>query len=93
MPQIPPEVSKDRIKRLIAEQNKITKELSREYEGNVYEVLCEDNAPKKVGYVCGRTDSGRLVTFEGNPDLIGQFVNVKINKSQSASLFGEIAEE
>ncbi len=93
MPQIPAEVSKDRIKRLIAEQNKITKDLSKEYEGNVYEVLCEDVAPKKVGYVCGRTDSGRLVTFEGSNDLIGQFVNIKINKSQSASLFGELVEE
>lgn len=93
MPQIPPEVSKDRIKRLIAEQNKITKELSKNYEGKVYEVLCEDVAPKKSGYVCGRTDSGRLVTFEGSNNLIGQFVNVKINKSQSASLFGELTEE
>ncbi|MDE6211276.1 MAG: tRNA (N6-isopentenyl adenosine(37)-C2)-methylthiotransferase MiaB [Clostridia bacterium] len=93
MPQIAPEVSKDRIKRLIAEQNKITKELSKEYEGNIYEVLCEGVAPKKVGYVCGRTDSGRLVTFEGKNELIGQFVNVKINKSQSASLFGELVEE
>ena len=83
----------DRITRLIAEQNKITKMLSKEYEGNVYEVLCEDNAPKKVGYVCGRTDSGRLVTFKGDEQLIGQFVNVKIDKSQSASLFGSLVEE
>lgn len=93
MPQVSPEVSKDRITRLIAEQNKITKLLSKEYEGNVYEVLCEDKAPKKEGFVCGRTDSGRLVTFKGEESLIGQFVNVKINKSQSASLFGDIVEE
>lgn len=93
MPQVPQEVSKDRIKRLIAEQNKITKLLSKEYEGNSYEVLCEDKAPKKEGFVCGRTDSGRLVTFKGEESLIGQFVNVKIEKSQSASLFGTITEE
>lgn len=93
MPQIPPEVSKERITRLIAEQNKITKELSRGYEGKVFEVLCEDFAPKRGGYVCGRTDSGRMVTFKGEQSLIGKFVNVKIEKSQSASLFGEITEE
>lgn len=92
MPQIAPEVAKDRITRLIAEQNKITKELSKLYEGNTYEILVEDNAPKKDGFVCGRTDSGRLVTFKGESDLIGSFVNVKINKSQSASLFGDIVE-
>ncbi|MDE6188692.1 MAG: tRNA (N6-isopentenyl adenosine(37)-C2)-methylthiotransferase MiaB [Clostridia bacterium] len=93
MPQVPSEVSKNRITRLIAEQNKITKELSREYEGKVYEVLCEDKAPKKDGFVCGRTDSGRMVTFQGSEDLIGRFVNVKIKKSQSASLFGDITED
>ena len=93
MPQIPPQVSKERITRLIAEQNKITKELSRGYEGKVFEVLCEDFAPKKQGYVCGRTDSGRMVTFEGDKTLIGKFVDVKIEKSQSASLFGKITEE
>lgn len=93
MPQIAPEVSKNRITRLIAEQNKITKELSRGYERKVFEVLCEDVAPKKEGFVCGRTDSGRMVTFKGDKSLIGEFVNVKINKSQSASLFGELTEE
>lgn len=89
MPQIPQEVSKERIMRLIAEQNKITKELSKQYENNVYEVLCEDLSPTKKGCVCGRTDSGRLVTFEGDESLIGKFCNVRITRSQSASLFGK----
>lgn len=88
MPQVDPEVAKDRIMRLIAAQNKITKELSKEYENKVYEILCEDFSPNKKGCVCGRTDSGRLVTFEGGGDLIGKFVNVRITRSQSASLFG-----
>ncbi len=93
MPQVSPEISKDRIKRLIAEQNLITKALSKEYEGNTYEVLCEDKAPKKQGYLCGRTDSGRMVTFAADDTCLGQFVDVKIQKSQSASLFGALAEE
>lgn len=88
--QIPPEVSKDRIMRLIKEQNCMTKQQSKTYEGKVFEVLVEDIVEKKPGFVCGRTDSGRLVTFEGTKDLVGSFVNVKINRSQSASLFGEI---
>ena len=90
MPQIPYEVSQERIMRLIKEQNCITKQLSKDYENKVFEVLVEDTVEKRPGYVCGRTDSGRLVTFEGAKELVGQFVNVKINRSQSASLFGEI---
>ena len=90
MEQISPAIKKERITTLVAEQNRITKEISDTYTGNVYEILVEDIAPKHEGSVCGRTESGRLVTFKGSSDLIGQFVNVKITRSQSASLFGEI---
>ena len=90
MEQIPAEVKKSRITRLVKLQNDITKSLSNEYIGGIYEVLVEDVNPKYIGTVCGRTDSGRLVTMPGTPDLIGSFVSVKITKSRSASLFGEI---
>ena len=90
MVQLDPSVKKGRITRLVALQNKITKELSDEYQGGVYEVLVEDVNPKYEGTVCGRTESGRLVTFKGSADLIGKFVMVKITRSQSASLFGEV---
>lgn len=90
MEQIPSDVKKSRITRLVKLQNDITKELSDEYLGNTYEILVEDVNPKYPGTVCGRTDSGRLVTIKGEPSLIGSFLDVKITKSRSASLFGEI---
>ena len=88
MEQIPYAVKQERISRLIKLQNKITKEISDTYVGGVFEVLCEDIAPKYEGMVCGRTESGRLVTFEGKSEDIGKFFNVKISQSKSASLFG-----
>lgn len=88
MEQIPYAVKQERISRLIKLQNKITKEISDTYVGGVFEVLCEDIAPKYDGMVCGRTESGRLVTFEGTSDDIGKFFNIKISQSKSASLFG-----
>ena len=88
MPQVDPQVAKDRIMRLIAEQNRMTKAASKTYEGKTLEVLCEDIVPKRPGMVCGRSDTGRLVTFEGKPEWIGMFVPVTIQRSQSASLFG-----
>lgn len=90
MEQIPYAVKSNRIQRLIKEQNRITKELSRECEGKVFRVLCEDT--KGDNMVCGRTDSGRLVTFKGDKSMVGNFYNVLILKSQSASLYGEIKE-
>ncbi len=88
MEQIPYDVKKRRIGELIKLQNTITKELSQTYINGVYEVLVEDMAPKHENMVCGRTESGRLVTFEGAKEDIGKFVNVKITESRSASLFG-----
>ncbi len=88
MEQISYKVKQERIARLIKAQNQITKDISSTYINSVFEVLCEDISPKHEDMVCGRTDSGRLVTFEGTRDDIGKFFNVKITESRSASLFG-----
>lgn len=90
MEQIPYSVKSERIQRLIKVQNNITKAISRSYEGKIFKVLCE--GVKDSENVCGRTDCGRLVTFRGNAEMIGNYYNVKINKSRSASLFGDITE-
>lgn len=93
MDQIPYAIKQERIGRLIKLQNRITKEISDTYIGKTFEVLCEDVAPKHDGMVCGRTECGRLVTFDGSKNDIGKFFNVGICKSQSASLFGKKAGE
>lgn len=90
MPQIPYEIKQNRIKRLIARQNEITEEISKDYVGNVYEILVEGMQEKKTGYVVGRTESGRLVSAKGDDSMIGEFKNVKITAVKNAQLLGEI---
>lgn len=90
MPQIPYEIKQNRIKRLIARQNEITEEISKDYVGNVYEILVEGLQEKKNGYIVGRTESGRLVSAKGDESMIGEFKNVKINAVKNAQLLGEI---
>lgn len=90
MPQIPYEIKQNRIKRLIARQNEITEEISKDYVGNVYEILVEGMQEKKNGYVVGRTESGRLVSAKGDETMIGEFKNVKITAVKNAQLLGEI---
>lgn len=90
MPQIPYEIKQNRIKRLIARQNQITEEISKDYVGNVYEILVEGMQEKKNGYVVGRTESGRLVSAKGDESMIGEFKNVKITAVKNAQLLGEI---
>lgn len=90
MPQIPYEIKQNRIKRLIARQNEIVEEISKDYVGNVYEILVEGMQEKKNGYVVGRTESGRLVSAKGDESMIGEFKNVKITAVKNAQLLGEI---
>jgi tRNA-2-methylthio-N6-dimethylallyladenosine synthase len=90
MEQLPVEIKKARIQELVKLQNSISAEVSREYVGKAYEILVEDTNPKYENSVCGRTESGRLVTFKGDKSLIGEFVDVTITKTKTASLLGEI---
>ena len=87
--QIDEEVSKDRIMRLIELQNSINREQSALYKDKVVEVLCEGYDEKKNMYL-GRDTYSRMVYFNGTSELLGQFVNVKIEKTGGISLVGSI---
>lgn len=90
MEQVPDKIKQQRITTLVDLQNKITQEISLTYVNKVEEVLVEDINPKIDNSVCGRTESGRLVTMPGNKELIGHFVDVKITSAKNSALWGEI---
>ncbi len=90
MEQLPKKVKQERITELVKIQNRISAEISKDYLGRTEEILVEDVSPKHQNSVCGRTESGRLVTFAGAPELVGKFVNVKIDSARSSALFGRI---
>lgn len=89
---VPQEVKKDRIKKLIALQNKITRQENAKYLGKCFEILVEDKNDRFENTYCGRTDCGRLVNFKSEKNIVNQFVNVKITKGATATLWGEIQE-
>ena len=83
-------VKKERIKKLISLQNEITKQISEEYVGKIFEILVEGFQEKLVDICCGRTMCGRLVNFRGNKELVNNFVSVKILETKTATLWGEL---
>lgn len=89
--QIPEDVSKDRIIRMVAAQNARTAEFSRTYEGKTIEILCEDYDQKR-GLYLGRDEFGRMGYFPSDKDERGNFVNIKVGKTNGISLYGEIVE-
>lgn len=90
--QIPEEVQKDRIMRLVELVNAQTRELSAGYRGKTVEILCEDY-DKKRGLYLGRDEYGRMGYFHSDRDTIGEFVRLKISQTSGVSLEGELTQE
>ena len=87
--QIPEEIQKDRIMRLVELVNSLTRKKSEKYVGKCVEILCEDYDEKKNLYL-GRDEFGRMGYFHSDTDKIGEFVKLKVTKANGISLFGEI---
>lgn len=88
--QVPEEVKKDRFQRLLATQNRISKELNDMFLGKVVEVLVEGVSKTNDEILTGRTRGNKVVNFKGDSTLIGQLVNVKIDTVKTWSLEGNV---
>ena len=89
--QIPEEVQKDRIMRLVELVNSLTRKKSEKYVGKTVEILCEDYDEKK-GLYLGRDEFGRMGYFTSDKNVIGEFVWLHVTKANGISLFGELVE-
>lgn len=87
--QIPEEVSKARIMKLIELVNSQTREQTSHYIGKTVEILCEDYDAKRDKYL-GRDEYGRMAYFSSAENKTGEFVNVKITAANGMSLAGEL---
>ncbi len=75
---------------LINIQKEIAFKKNLAYEGKNVEVLVEE---EKDGKLVGRTRTNKLVHLEGEHNLLGSIVNVKITKANRFSLEGEAIKE
>ena len=76
--QVPEEIKHkrfDKLKELVEGQ---IEESSKRYLGTVQKVLVEGASKNNEKMLTGRTDSNKVVVFEGNRDLIGKMIEVKI---------------
>ncbi len=83
-------VKQERLSTLQEIQKEITLRKNQELEGRVKEVLVEGRSKQSDRDVTGRTRSNKIVNFEGNLELVGQLVPVRINKAYPHSLRGEM---
>lgn len=88
---VPEEEKSRRLQEIIDQQNQISKEINLKEIGKTHQVLIEGESKKNKNEWQGRSDTNKVCIFEYKPGMnIGDYVNVKINRSTSATLFGEI---
>jgi tRNA-2-methylthio-N6-dimethylallyladenosine synthase len=77
---------------LLETANRISAEKHAAYVGKTLRVLVDGESGDARHNLTSRTDGGRLVHLQGDPALVGQFIDVKITDSTTWALFGEIPE-
>lgn len=90
---VPMEVKKERLQRLNALVNEMSREALEKYKGQVVEVLVEGESKNNPDVLAGYTRKNKLVNFIGPKSAIGKLVNVKITDAKTWSLNGEMIEE
>lgn len=86
---VPEEVKKHRLSEIITLQNGISHERNRAEIGRLHTVLVEGPSKRSDAQFCGRTDSNKMVVFDRATYEKGQYVQVRITDSTSATLIGE----
>jgi tRNA-2-methylthio-N6-dimethylallyladenosine synthase len=85
--QIPLELKKERLLIINELVKKIAYKKNKSYENKIVEVLPEEKIENKL---ISRTRGNKIVEFEGNENLIGKLVNVRIEKIQTWKLYGKL---
>ena len=90
---LPDDISEDvkirRLNEIITLQNELSAESNRRDVGKTFQVLVEGYSKRSHEQLCGRTEQNKMVVFDKGTHRIGDFVNVRITGSSSATLLGE----
>ena len=87
--QIPEEIKHKRFDRLKALVESQIEENNQKYVGTIQKVLVEGTSKNNENMLTGRTDSNKVVIFEGDKNLINQMIELKIVSEHMWYLRGE----
>ncbi len=88
--QIPEEIKHKRFDRLKALFEKQVEENNKKYIGKVEKILVEGKSKTNEKMLTGRTNSNKVLVFEGKEELIGNVVDVEIISEHKWYLKGKI---
>ena len=90
---VPEEVKIQRLNEIIDLQRSISYRLNQELVGQTVQVLVEGRSRKSTEDLCGRTDTNKMVILPGTDLEPGRYVDVLIERANSATLFGTAASQ
>ncbi len=90
---VPVAEKKRRLTLLQQKINQLGLQISRRMVGTEQTVLVTQLSKKDPNQLAGRTENNRVVNFDGEASLIGQFVRVRILEALPNSLRGELVAE
>ena len=76
--QIPEEIKHERFNKLQKLYENLIEENNKNYIGKTFEILVEGYSKTNNEYLTGRTDTNKVVIFEGKEELIGKVIKVEI---------------
>ena len=88
--QVEEEVKKERLKRLMDLQNKISYDKNQKLIGTTQEILVTGPSNNDPEVYEGRTSTNKICFIEKNEELIGEIVEVKIEAAKSWTLEGTV---
>jgi tRNA-2-methylthio-N6-dimethylallyladenosine synthase len=90
---IPEEVKQQRLQQIVAKQQEYSFYRMQARIGKVEKVLIEGFSKKSNNDYCGRSDQNAMVIFPVSENFKpGQYVNVLVERTTSATLIGKIVE-
>jgi len=88
---IPDAVKRNRLKEIVAKQQEHSFSRLQKLVGTTQKVLIEGFSKKSNNDYCGRSDQNAMVVFPTDEDYKpGQYVNVMIDRSTTATLIGRV---
>ena len=88
--QVPEEVKHERFNRLKVLAEGQIEGNNQKYINTIQKVLVEGKSKKNENMLTGRTETNKVVNFEGTDDMIGKIVNLKIVSEHMWYLKGEV---
>ncbi len=87
---VPEEVKIDRLNRMIALQNELSRESNARDVGKVFDVLVEGVSKRSKEQFVGRNQQNKTLVFPRGDYRVGDTVAVRVVDSSSATLIGEL---